>query len=440
MPLPFPARHRGKLLALGAVLLVAAAAWAWRARTPVVEVAALQTAPLVSTLQLSGRVAAPNRVDLGSTLTGRVAHVAVREGDAVTAGQVLLSLEADELAAALAQAQAAERSAAARLAGLRSSGRGALQAGVAQAEAVLAAAQADLARQQALVAQGFVSPARLDEARRAVAVAEAQRDAARAQRQAADDGGGSDIAQAEAQTAQARAATEAARQRLGQATLRAPAAGRVVGRLAEPGQIVQPGRVLLTLAPAGGTELVAALDERYLGQLRPGQPAQVLADAYPERRFAATVQRIAPLVDAQRGSVALYLVPQPPVPDFLREDMTLSIEVETGRRASALVLPLAALRDGVADDRRATVWVVDADQRLAERTVTLGLRTLAAAEVLGGLQPGEAVVVAAGAARPGDRVRTRPAPAAAAGSTRPGNGRDGGTGGAGAALTNAMGR
>lgn len=425
------------LLALGAALAV----FAWRQRTPTVEVVTLQPSALVSTLQLSARVAAPNRVELGSTITGRVRAVAVREGDAVTAGQPLLTLEPDELAAALDQAHAAERSAEARLQGLRSTGRAALQAGVAQAEAQLAAARADLERQQALAAQGFVSAARVDEARRALGVAEAQRDSALAQRRAGDEVGGADIAQAAAVLAQARAATEAARRRLDQATLRAPAAGRVVDRQAEPGQIVQPGRVLLTLAPAGATELVAALDERYLGRLSPGQPARVRADAYPQRVFAATVQQIAPLVDAQRGSVEIRLVPLPPVPDFLREDMTLSVEVETGRRDRALVLPLAALRGDAGDDGRATVWVVAADGRLAERRVTLGLRTLGGAELLSGLQPGDAVVVAPTPARPGDRVRAREAPAEPGGPGAPAAGARRGAGSeAGAALGNAMGR
>jgi HlyD family secretion protein len=423
------------------VLAVALAVLAWHRSVASVEVVTLQPAPLVSTLQLSARVAAPNRVELGSTITGRVRSVAVRAGDSVSAGQPLLALEADELGAVLDQAVAAERSTEARLQGLRSSGRAALQAGVAQAEAQLVAARADLARQQALVAQGFVSPARLDEARRALGVAEAQRDSAAAQRQAGDEAGGADIAQAAALLAQARAATQAARRRLDQATLRSPAAGRVISREAEPGQIVQPGRVLLTLAPAGDTELVAALDERYLGRLRAGQPARVRADAYPQRVFSATVRQIAPLVDAQRGSVEIRLLPVPPVPDFLREDMTLSVEVETGRRDRALVLPLAALRGDPADEDRSTVWVVAADGRLAVRSVTLGLRTLREAELLQGLEAGEAVVVLAGDARPGDKVRVRPAQAGTDGSPEaaPGSRRSAG-GGAGAALGNAMGR
>lgn len=422
-------------LAAAALALLAAALLAVQQRRPRVEVISVQAAPLLSTLQLSARVAARSRVDIGSTVTGRVLAVLVREGDTVAAGQALVRLESEELSAALLQAQASERAAQARLDGLRGSARNALQAGVAQAQSVLDAAEADLRRQQSLLAQGFVSDARLDEARRAAAVARAQLDSARAQAQANEDRGGSEIAQAEAQLAQARAASEAARSRLAQATLVAPAAGRVLSRSAEPGQIVQPGKLLLGLALDGPTELIAQLDERYLGQLRVGQLAQVLADAYPRQRFAATVQRIAPLVDAQRGSVELRLALVPPAPDFLREDMTLSVEVETGRRDSALLLPLQALRSEGADGE-ASVWLVDAEGRVQERRVKLGLRTLEAAEVLQGLQAGEQLLLQ-GTALPGQRVRAVPVASPAAATAASGkSSRDGG----GSALSNAMGR
>ncbi|WP_397534011.1 efflux RND transporter periplasmic adaptor subunit [Roseateles sp.] len=427
---------RRRLLWLAGFAVLAVALLLWSQRRPQVEVLPLQAAPMLSSLQLSARVAARSRVEVGSTLTGRVQQVLVREGDSVAAGQALVRLESDELAASLSQAQASERAASARLAGLRSSGRSGLQAGVAQAQSVLLAAEADLKRQQSLVAQGFVSEARLDEARRAVAVARAQNASAQAQLQGNQDQGGSDIAQAEAQLAQARAATAAAAAKLAQATLTAPAAGRVLARSAEPGQIVQPGRALLSLALDGPTELLAQLDERYLAQLRVGQTAQVLADAYPKQRFAATVQRIAPLVDAQRGSVELRLALAPPVPAFLREDMTLSVEVETGRREQALVLPLQALR-GEGADGDATVWLINADGRVEARRVKLGLRTLEAAEVLQGLQAGDQLMLGT-AAQPGQRVRTRPAstllPAAASSMSK--DSRDAG----GSVVSNAMGR
>ena len=157
-------------LAAAALVLAAVLAW-WFTRAPVVAATVVQPAPLVRTLLFSARVAAASRVELGSTLTGRVREVLVAEGATVRQGDVLVRLESEELRAALDQARASERQAAARLAGLRSSGRKAAQAGVAQADSVLQAAQAELQRTQELVARGFISEARLDETRRAVAVA-----------------------------------------------------------------------------------------------------------------------------------------------------------------------------------------------------------------------------------------------------------------------------
>ncbi len=386
-------------------------------------------APLVRTLQFSARVATASRVELGSTLTGRVLTVAVSEGALVKAGDVLVRLENDELRASLAQSQASERQAAARLAGVRSTGRRTAQAAVAQAESVLVAAQAELKRTLDLVAKGFVSAARLDEVRRATSVAQAQLDAARAQ-SAANAEPGTDVAQAQAQLALASAARAAVQARLAEAVLTAPADARVLSRLVEPGQIVQPGRALLRLALAGPLQVVAQVDERYLGQLQPGQMADALADAYPTQRFTARVLSIAPLVDAQRGAVEVKFSLPEPTPAFLREDMTLSVEVETARRDRALVVPSDALRgDG---STGTSVWLVR-DGRVEARKVRVGLRTLDAAEILEGLGEGEQVLTGA-APLPGQRVR------AVLGPTAPGRAGNGTKEDAGAAMTNAMGR
>ena len=388
-------------------------------------------APLVRSLQFSARVATLSRVDVGSTLTGRVLQVAVAAGAMVKSGDVLVRLESDELRATLAQARAGETQAAARLAGLRSTGRSAAQAGVAQAASVLVAAQADLQRTQELIAQGFVSQARLDEARRALAVAQAQLDGAAAQRAAVAEPG-ADVAQAQAQLALATSARAAAAARLDQAVLRAPADARVLARAVEPGQIVQPGRALFTLALAGPLQLVAQVDERYLEQLQAGQVASVLADAYPTQRFTARVLSIAPLVDAQRGAIEVrFSVAQPPA--FLREDMTLSVEVETARREQALVVPADALRGDTSAGQ--SVWLVR-DGRVQARAVRLGLRTLAAAEIVEGLSAGD-VVLLGPAPQPGKRVRPDTAAAPAA---RTGKGSKGSKEDAGAAMSNAMGR
>lgn len=391
---------------------------------------------MVRTLQFTARVATASRVDVGATITGRVAKVLVREGALVQRGEVLVLLEDAELAAALAQAVAAEQQSASRLAGLRTTGRSGAQAGVTQADSVLLAAQADLRRTQDLVSRGFLSAARLDEAQRAVSVALAQQTAARAQAKANEDLG-TEVLQAQAQLAVAQGATQAARSRLAQTVITAPAEGRLLTRAVEPGQIVQPGRALLTLALSGPLQLLAPVDERYLQQLQPGQAAQVRADAFPQERFAARVLSISPLVDAQRGSVDVkFTVVQPPA--YLREDMTLSVEVETARRNSALALPLSALRDdaaaasaAAADGGTATVWL-DEGGRVNARTVTLGLRTLDMAEVVHGLAAGDTVLLGA-APEPGARVKAEPVSTAAlAAKPRAGD--------AGSVMTNAMGR
>ncbi|GAB4212114.1 MAG: hypothetical protein Fur007_03810 [Rhodoferax sp.] len=425
-------RRRWMVLVLGASLLLALALW--MQRPAAVAALQVQRAPLVRSIQFSARVAVQTRVEVGSTLTGRVAQVAVREGDAVQAGAVLVQLEADEWRAALAQQQAAQAQAQARLRGLGGTGRRQADAALAQAQASARAAEQDLQRTRQLVAQGFVSSARLDESERAWRVALAQRDAALAQVQANADTG-SDWAQAQAQLAQAQAGVQAAQAKLAQTVLRAPTEGRVLLRSVEPGQIVQPGRALLTMALAGPTHIKAQVDERYLGELRPGQSAHVVPDAYPSQRLRAQVLSIAPRVDAQRGAIEVTLALMQPAGAELREDMTLSVEVETARRDAALTLPLAALRsvagaEGNAGDT-AQVLVVQ-DGRAVARSVRLGVRSLAAAEVLDGVQAGDWVILDARIA-PGQRVRTQPmaphaGPAAASG------------GAAGAALTNAMGR
>lgn len=429
-----PPRRTRRLWLLAGVLVVLllAAAAAFMVLRPQ-EVRAVQVQPetLVRTLQFSARVATLSRVDVGATITGRVRQVLVNEGAVVKPGQVLVLLEQEELRAALHQAQAAERQARARLDGLRSTGRQAARAAVAQAEATVRNARAELERSQQLVAQGFLSASRLDDAQRALAVAEAQLSGARAQARAIEEGG-SDVAQAQAQLVAARATTEAARARLEQARVEAPTAGRVLTRDVEPGQIVQPGRALMRLALAGPTQLEAQVDERFLEQLEPGQPATVVADAFPERRLRARVLRIAPSIDAQRGAVEVKFALEGDPPAFLREDMTVSAEVETGRREQALALPLAALRAPTADG--GTVLVAQ-DGRAVLREVRLGLRSLAAAEVVQGLAAGELVLLGA-SVQPGQRVRPRPEPWSAAEPLAAASGRGEGA----AALSNAMGR
>lgn len=399
-PMPEPTRPRRRLwwLALPLILLLAAAlAWMLLRGTPV-EVHRVQAAPLVQSLAVSGRVASETRVFLGATITGRIAEVTKREGATLRAGELLVRLEEAELAATARQAEAALRAAEARLAGQRELAAPVAVQQLEQARANAEAAERERTRSEQLFAQGFVGQARVDEARRAAEVAQAALRAAQAQRTA--NVGGTETLQVQARVAEARAALDLARARLAQTRITAPADATLLARLAEPGQIVQPGTRLAELGVQGPVQLIALVDEKYVGQLAPGQVATAIADAYPQQAFEARIATLAPLVDAQRGSVEVkFALPAPP--PQLKNDMTVSIEIVTGRRDKALALPTEALRAGPAVLRVR-------DGRAELQPVRLGLRTLSAVEVLEGLQPGDEVVLDA-RVLPGARVRAQAA-------------------------------
>ena len=174
-------------------------------------------------------------------------------------------------------------------------------------------------------------------------------------------------------------------------------------RNVEPGDTVQPGKTLLVLAPEAETELTVQIDEKNLRWLALGQPAQVSADAWPDRNFPAQINYIGPAVDPLRGSVEVrLLVPQPPA--YLKEDMTVSIDITTGTNDKALLLPLEGVRGTPGD-----YWVLVIRDGVAVRqSVQLGLRNAAQQEILDGLAAGESVVASSetGIAA-GDRVRAR---------------------------------
>jgi HlyD family secretion protein len=402
-------RHWGKLLA-AALLLAGAAAGAPRLlQGPQVMAATVVQRDFVQTIVASGRIETPHRVTLGVQLAGTAARVPVLEGQAVSAATPLIVLDDAELRAALAQAESGAQQALARLRQVVEVQGPVAEQALRQARSNHALAQAALARSRELFAQGFVGRAALDEAERAEGVAEAQWRSA--QRQLAGTAAaGSEIAAARATVAQARASVDFARARLHYATVRAPVAGMVISRSVEPGDAVQPGKVLMVLAPQGETQVVAQVDEKHLALLRAGLPALVSADAYEREKFAAELVFIHPGIDAQRGSVEVKLrVPAPPA--YLRQDMTVSLDIEVARRPSAVLVPTDAVRDpfGAAP----WVWKV-VDGRVQRQGIVAGARTAAWTEVRQGLAAGDVVLPLGGPPLDaGTRVRARQRAAAA---------------------------
>jgi len=381
--------------------LAAAATLTYVVRGTTVDVANVRTAPLRQTVVVSGRVLTPAKVNIGSTITGRVETISVDEGDRVVASQVLIALERAELAAALAQARANEAAAATRIRQWKDVDAPNAQEQLRQAEANLRVAQRSAARQEELYGKGFVGEAAVDEARRALEVARSQAETARASANAnAPVGSGRRLL--EDQLTVARAARETAAAKLEQTRITAPAAGVVLDRSVEPGDIVQPGKALLTLALDGAVRLTALVDEKNLALLKVGQRARVSADAFPAQRFDAELEYVSPGVDVQRGTVeAKFRIPDPPA--FLRADMTVSIDIAVADKADAIVIPAAAIRDG----QTLEPWVLVLRDGHAERQpVATGARTAQDVEVTRGLAVGDAVIVTPNV-EPGARVTVR---------------------------------
>lgn len=394
-----------RLVALLIVLLLGAG-WAFRSlRGREVATAEVERKEVVASLVLNGRVLALARSSLGSPRAGRVAEVLVEEGDRIHAGETLVRLEDQEESAAVGEAQARVAQQEARLASLSGTSAKVANEALAQARLEVDQAARQLARSEALHRDGLIPATDLESARRARDLAASRlRSAEVEQRDQAPGGNAARLAQAD--LAEARAALRAAEAQRGQTVIRAPADGVVLIRHVAQGDAVLPGRALLDVQLASETLLLAQPDEKNLHDLRIGQPALASADAFPDRIFRAELIYIAPNVDLERGTVDVKLRVIAPPPD-LRTDMTLSIDIETGRKRDALVVPLDAVRDLAAGAAERPPWALVLEKgRAVRRDLRLGLVGGKTAEVLSGLALGEPVIVDPTVA-PGARVRAR---------------------------------
>lgn len=346
----------------------------------------LETRPLVQRVVASGEVDSQSLAQVGSEITGVIAVRHVREGDAVKAGDLLLELRDDEQRARLREAEAA-------LQQLIDSSRPQAQATLREAQNNLEQADRELQRRETLFERKLLASEALEQARRATLTARVVRDRARFAAAAVGEGG------SEEQVLRQR--LEAARANLAKARIHAQVDGIVQTREVEPGDLVQPGRTLLTIARSGSSEILLPLDEKNLAPIELGQAARIIADAYPDRVLPARVSFIAPSVDTARGTIDVHLDLLEPA-DFLRQGMTVSVNIETGRREQALVLPNDALR--ARDGTRAQVLRVN--DGVVERVgVRLGMLGTALSEVSEGLAAGDLVLI--GDAEEGQRVRVR---------------------------------
>jgi HlyD family secretion protein len=404
----------------------AAEMWRWRIRAPVIAAALallwyfgapVLFGPVVSadpvvrvdfvqSVVASGHVEAPFRVNIGSQITGVVAEIPVSEGQVVKAGETLIVLDDHETRSAVIQAEGVVAQAEARLRQMRELTLPSAEEALRQAKATLVNAQQVYDRAAKLAQDGFGTRATLDDATKSLDIARAQVRSAELQ-VFTNRPGGSDYVMAETQLNQARASLATAQSRLSYTVIRAPRDGTLISRDVERGNIVQPVNVLMKLSPAGDTQLVVQIDEKNLGLIAVGQNALASADAFPKETFATEVVYINPGIDLQRASVEVKLrVPEPPA--YLRQDMTISVDIEVAKRPSALVVPAASLR-GMNTGKP---WAMKVEGgRATRQPVKVGIVSAGKAEILDGLKVGDIVVPATATIKEGARIRARAVPA-----------------------------
>ncbi|WP_372863470.1 efflux RND transporter periplasmic adaptor subunit [Psychrobacter sp.] len=348
----------------------------------------ISSMPLVQTVVATGRVVAVSNTDIGSEISGVVLERRVAEGEQVAAGDLLLVLSSDDVAAQVRQAEA-------ELAELISSTRPQAVVDLTNAEVALAQADRNVERRRELAAISAISDEEMEQAIQTQAQARNNVENARLRANALSSGG------VEEDLLRARIA--ALQAQLNKAQVRSKVSGTILTRNIEVGDLVQPGQSLFTIALDGKTEIRVPLDERNLSRLALQQPAVAIADAYPDKPFPVRISFIAPSIDPQRGTVEVRLSVDP-VPDFLRQDMTVSVNIETDQRAKALVIPNDALAN-VKEDSAEVLLLRDG--QVQRQRVRLGLRGLSASEVLSGLSAGDEILVDATVSlADGKRVRT----------------------------------
>jgi membrane fusion protein (multidrug efflux system) len=213
-----------------------------------------------------------------------------------------------------------------------------------------------------------------------------------------------DLERAEAANRSAEAALAVLQLQIERTTVRAPFSGVVGQRFVSPGDYVTPQTRLLSLTTTDPQRVVVEVPERYAGELRMGQSVEFTVAAYPGRTFRGAVEFIDPVVqDEGRTIVVKARAPNPG--QLLKAGMFIEARLAVATRAGAVVVP----EEAVQPLRTANVvWAV-VDGKASRRVVQLGVRSAGTVEILGGVEPGELVVVG-GLERMGEGMPVAPQP------------------------------
>ena len=358
-------------LAIGTLVLISGAVFAFKVKTPVVEVAQAhaESEGREILLNASGYVTPRRRATIAAKITGRVVQMIADEGMHVKEGQVLAFLDDSDARVRLKSAQADRNATAAALKDL---------------QVQLANADRELRRTEALEKQGVSSPQALDLARTAA-------DSLRAK-----------ITLTDQQTQAAEGRIRVAQQDLDNCIVRSPFTGIVVSKDAQAGEMVSPISAgggftrtgIATLVDMKSLEVEVDVNESYIARVREQMPVAAILDAYPDWKIPAKVRTVIPTADRQKATVKVRIsfdqLDPRMLPDMGVKVTFLGDETKGAQAGAAkLLVPQSAVRS----DNGSSVVYVYHDGRVERRAVRTGGARGTDQEIIAGLVAGDQVVI-----------------------------------------------
>jgi HlyD family secretion protein len=352
--------------------LIGAGAWWWTNRPKPAEVRTMAVyAPSTeggkTVLNASGYVTPRRESTVSSKVTGKVMEVLIEEGMKVAAGQILAKVDDTNIRASLRLAEAQHEAA---------------KSALGETKARVVEAKKEFDRISALAADQISSPSDVDRAQ-----AELHSLEARLERQRVE------VTVAERQVA-------LRQQDLEDTVIRAPFAGVVVTKNAQPGEMISPMSAggftrtgICTIVDMQSLEIEVDVNESYINRVEPGAPVEATLDSYPDWRIPAKVLAIIPTADRQKATVKVRVAFDKLDPRILPQ-MGVKVAVRTGNGSAPapsanIRVPKSAVQKA---GERDVIRVVQ-DGRIEHRSVRLGESSAEEVAVLAGLNGGERIVI-----------------------------------------------
>lgn len=333
-----------------------------------VKVQAVSQQEIRPTILASGTLAYRTEVNLTSELIAKVKSIAVKEGDAVTAGQLLLSLDPETYLNAIEREEASRRQSLIRIERQR---------------VALALREKQFERSNKLIAARMIDQSRFDEDRNQLELAKVE------------------LKSSEEDLRRAEAVLKEAREQMEKTDILAPITGTVValpikiGETAIPSTMALAGAQLMKLADTSAIQAELKVDEADIANVAIGQQADVYAAAYPDRAIKGRVEQIAlaPTVELQGRAYKVTVLLDPPADVQLRSGMSARTDIFLSDGTKKLAVPVEAVLTESGEDGKAKqhIWVWR--DGLAEKVeITTGMSDDRWDEVSKGLKEGDRII------------------------------------------------